>query len=202
MLTRGKAAGEHVSARERRKTRRRYNVPGEAHALTFSCFHRQAFLSRDRTRDWLLAAMDTARRRLRFDLWAYVIMPEHVHLLILPLDDPYSISRILSGIKTPVARRAVAYVRKHRPAGLGRMRDAQPNGKVSYRFWQRGGGYDRNLTAPSIIHAEIDYIHANPVRRGLVEHPADWPWSSARHFEGQSDVRLVPDVESIPDRRR
>ena len=46
------------------------------------------------------------------------------------------------------------------------MRDEQPNGKVAYRFWQRGGGYDRNFNEPESIYAEIEYLHNNPVRRG------------------------------------
>lgn len=78
------------------------------------------------------------------------------------------------------------------------MRDEQPSGKVAHRFWQRGGGYDRNLTQTKTVHATIDYIHANPVRRELVATPEDWYWSSARYFVGRTDVPLVPDVDSIP----
>jgi hypothetical protein len=52
------------------------------------------------------------------------------------------------------------------------------------RFWQSGGGYDRNITSPRTLLAAIDYIHLNPVRKGLVEQAADWQWSSARHYQG------------------
>ncbi len=78
------------------------------------------------------------------------------------------------------------------------MRDEQPSGKVAHRFRQRGGGYDRNLTRPKTVHATIDYIHANPVRRELVPTPDDWHSSSAGYFAGRMDVPLVPDVDSIP----
>lgn len=180
------------------KTCKRCNEPGDAHALTFCCFRRQALLNTDRTRTWFLEALNAARAKHAFDLWAYVIMPEHVHLLICPREPIYSISEILGDIKQPVTRRAIIYLRTQVPAFLGRLRDEQPSGKIAHRFWQRGGGFDRNLFKPEAIHAEIEYLHANPVRRGLVERPEDWPWSSARHFAGRVDVPLAVDVDSIP----
>jgi putative transposase len=60
-----------------RKRRRRFNDPGHAHALTFSCYRRQAFLARDGSRQWLIDAIDRARRKHSFHVRAYVIMPEH-----------------------------------------------------------------------------------------------------------------------------
>ncbi len=96
------------------------------------------------------------------------------------------------------SRRAVAWVRREAPAFGPNMVDAQPNGTRAYRFWQRGGGYDRDLRDPGVIHATIDYIHGNPVRAGLVEQPEDWPWSSAAYFAGAGPAPLTPDVDSIP----
>ena len=141
----------------KRKRCRRYNEPGHAHTLTFCCFRRQPFLTRERSRHWTLEAIDKARRTHRFDLWAYVLMPEHVHLIVLPTASEYDISRFLSTLKGSVAKRAVAFVRHHAPAFLPRMTDLQPNGKRCIRFWQRGGGYDRNLWEPRYIWEMIDY---------------------------------------------
>ena len=62
-----------------RKRRRRYDEPGHARELTFSCYRHFQFLSRDRTRHWFVEALETARKKWAFDLWAYVLMPEHVH---------------------------------------------------------------------------------------------------------------------------
>jgi putative transposase len=180
------------------KTRHRYNAPGDAHSLTFTCFHRHVFLSRDRSCQWLVDAIVKARTSLEFDLWAYVIMPEHCHILLFPRREVYSISRIVEAMKLPVTRRAKAYLQRHAPQSLAMMRDEQPNGSVAYRFWQRGGGYDRNMTEPKTIHAEIEYIHANPVRRGLVAKAEQWRWSSAAWYAGCRDVPLVPDIGSIP----
>jgi len=176
----------------------RYDIPGHAHALTFTCFRGQPFLSRDRSRQWLMDAIDAARRALHFDLWGYVLMPEHVHLLIFPQESDYSIAAILTAIKRPVARAALDHVRTHAPAFLRQMCDAQPNGKVAHRFWQRGGGYDRNLFQAEKVRSTLAYIHANPVRRGLVESPEDWFWSSAGYYVDGRAVPLKPDDESIP----
>jgi len=184
----------------KRKTCRRENTPGDVHALTFSCFKNRPFLNRDRSRRWFLDSLARTRGKHGFELWAYVLMPEHVHLLIYPLRDEYSISEILLDVKRPVARRAVRLVRAQAPGFLKMMRDEQPNGGVAYRFWQRGGGYDRNLVNTKTVHATIDYIHANPVRRGLADTPEDWLWSSARFFAGRDDYVLAPDVDSIPPR--
>jgi putative transposase len=98
-----------------------------------------------------------------------------------------------------VQRKALAFLRHHAPEFLTRLRDEQPNGEVHYRFWQRGGGYDRNIIEPGTLHAMIEYIHNNPVRRGLVSKPTDWPWSSARWHAGYHDVPLAMDPLPILD---
>jgi REP element-mobilizing transposase RayT len=123
----------------KRKTCVRCDIPGHAHALTFTCFRGQPFSNRDRTRLWLMKAIDESRRRLGFDVWAYVIMPEHVHLLILPRDDDSSVADVLQSIKRPVARKAVAFVRAHasmqawrRCARQGSLRLAMPPRRVYF----------------------------------------------------------------------
>jgi putative transposase len=125
-------------------------------------------------------------------------MPEHAHLLICPRERDYSISSILTTVKQSVAKRSLVYVRRHAPAYLARMEDRQPNGNVRYRFWQRGGGYDRNLFDPAVIWAEMEYLHANPVRRGLCERPLDWEWSSAREGARPGTGRIRLNLESMP----
>jgi putative transposase len=139
-----------------------------------------------------------ARKRHLFHLWAYAIMPEHAHVLIWPTRSPYDISSILSTIKLPVTRRAQTFVRANAPTFLERMADAQPNGDIHYQFWQRCGGYDRNSFEPNTIWTQIEYIHANPVRRGLCKRSEDWYWSSAAVYAGLSDGPISIDKESLP----
>ena len=120
-------------------------------------------------------------------------MPEHVHVIVCPRDNHYEMRLIRTAFKVPVQRKALAFLRREAPDYLVRLRDEQPNGDVHYRFWQRGGGYDRNVTDPATLRTMIDYLHNNPVRRGLADRPTDWPWSSARFYEGVPDVPLRMD---------
>src|SRR5688572_9954426 len=167
-----------------RKTVKSFNEPGHAHELTFSCYQRLPLLSKDRTRSWFIDAMKTTRRDLHVDLWAYVIMPEHVHVLLWPRELKYEMKLIKAGLKSPVAKRAINLLKKMKSPFLDRLRDVQPGGKIIHRFWQRGGGYDRNAWEPATLFEMIEYIHNNPVRRGLVDKPTDWPYSSARFYAG------------------
>jgi hypothetical protein len=61
-------------------------------------------------------------------------------------------------------------------------------GEEEFRFWQAGGGYDRNIEKHATLFQMIEYIHLNPVRRGLVKAATDWPWSSASWYEGKKCV--------------
>jgi putative transposase len=176
-----------------RKRVRSYNIPGHAHELTFSCFHRLRLLSRARTCRWFVDSMQAARRDHDLALWAYVIMPEHVHVLVCPRQPAYEVRLIRTALKMPVQRKALKYLRQHAAGFLEQLRDLQPNGEVHHRFWQRGGGYDRNVLEPATALAMIEYIHNNPVRRGLVQKPTDWLWSSSRFYAGETRVPIRMD---------
>jgi len=76
-----------------------WNITGHAHELTFSCFHGRDYLSDTRACEILQEEIEKSRSVYHFKLWAYVIMPNHVHMLILPLKKEYDIAKILSGIK-------------------------------------------------------------------------------------------------------
>jgi len=181
-----------------RKRCKRYNVPGDAHFLTFSCFKRRPFLSRDRTRKWLVDSVISARIKHSFDLWAYAIMPEHTHLVLYPTLPVYDLSLILKSIKQSVSNAAIAFVRSNQPDFLAQMTDTQPNGKTSIRFWQRGGGYDRNLTSTDEIWEKINYTHNNPVERELCARAEDWRWSSASDYSGLREGPIPLNLDRLP----
>ena len=186
-----------------RKLVKRYNDIGHAHFFTFSCWQRQKFLSSDRARQWFIESLNKSLIKHDIACWAYVIMPEHVHLLVYPRQEKYDISKWLGSLKIGVNRLAVNFLKQHNPAGLARMADLQPGGKITYRFWQPGGGMDVNLWTESKIWDKIDYIHNNPLRRKLVEKLELWMWSSFRDY-AQLGTGLVPiDWSSLPsDPRR
>jgi putative transposase len=140
----------------KRKTLKHYPTPGHAHDLTFSCFRRLPLLNKDRTRLWFLVALERARVLHQFDLWVWVIMPDHAHLLIRPRRPDYDIGLVLRSIKQPVGARAVAYLREKAPAYLERLLVVNARRRY-YRFWQPGAGFDRNVDEPRAAHEMIEY---------------------------------------------
>ena len=147
---------------------------------------------------WMIEGVESARTKHAVHVWAYVLMPEQVHLLVRPTHRDYSISAILKTMKQAVSRRAITYVTCNTPWFLSEMADQQPSGVVTHRFWQRGGGYDSNLTEPHSVWAAMDYIHGNPVRRGFCASPWDWAWSSFREWEQPGTGPMRIDRESVP----
>ncbi len=192
MRMRDTATGKTYFRKLRRSPKPEEVELGQAYELTFSCYHRFQFLSRDRTRQWFVEALAEARRKSSFDLWAYVIMPEHVHVLVYPRAKETTVGRIRSAIKEPVARKAIAYMEENAPEWLPKItvREGQ---RLRRRFWQPGGGYDRTAIKIETVHSMIDYIHENPVRRNLVNCATDWEWSSARWYAGLSPVLIEMD---------
>ncbi len=177
---------------QKRQHRRNYNEVGHAHELTFSCYKGFKFLQAERTCEWLAESIETARVDWRFDLWAYVFMPEHVHLMVRPREAKYDIADIKKAIKSPVGRKAINHLLVEAPDWITRI--TRKRGKKSERlFWQSGGGYDRNADRPDTLMNMIDYIHMNPVRRGLVEKPEEWKWSSAAWYLRAGEPPIVPD---------
>ena len=181
-----------MSKRERPVHRRNYNEPGHAHELTFSCYHRFPFLKADRTCRWLADAIEDARSEWNFNLWAYVFMPEHVHLIVHPRDTTYDVALIRKAIKSPVGRKAIQFIQENAPEWLPRITRRRGN-KVERLFWQSGGGYDRNVIEPATLMTTIDYVHMNPVRRGLVDRPEQWKWSSAAWYLRAGSPTIIPD---------
>ncbi len=144
-------------------------------------------LGRVEWRDAFVQSLDRARERLGFRLVAWVIMPEHVHLIIVPTD--LGIPKTLVSIKAPVARVAINRWKKVDACVLAELEI----GEGRYRFWQAGGGFDRNLRGQDDLVEKVAYIHHNPVKRGLVEQATDWGWSSARWYAGIRDGEIPID---------
>jgi len=105
-------------------------------------------------------------------------MPDHFHLLVQSADG--EVTALLRRLKAPPARRIVGRWRELDAAILERMTDDSG----AKRFWQRGGGYDRNIETDDELAEKIVYIRANPVRRGLVNRETDWRWSSSATCAG------------------
>lgn len=181
------------------KSLKRIEGHNHARALNFSCFHNQPFLCSERACGWMIDAVQRARAKHGFHLWAYCLTPTHAHLLLYyPAHSGARVSAILASIKRIVTLNAIKWASSNNQRLLERMADAQPNGRAHLRFWQRGGGYDRNLYSAKHIWNMIDYIHHNPIEAGLCRAPTDWRWSSVASYAKRSPGPLNIDREHIP----
>ena len=147
----------------------RYQQTGEFHFLTFSCYRRRPYLSPVGAMELFEDALERVRLRYLFAVAGYVVMPEHVHLLV---NEPQRalLSKAIQALKLSVSMRS-----RERP------------------FWQVHY-YDFNVFAHAKFVEKLRYIHRNPVRRGLAATPEDWQWSSYRHY--QTGVRGPVEIES------
>ncbi len=137
----------------------RFQQCGVFHFVTFSCYQRKPLLA-DRTGYALFEqALERVRQRSGMVMAGYVLMPEHVHLLV---NEPTngSLASAIQVLKQTVSR------------ALKQPGEAQ--------FWQ-SRYYDFNVHNDAKRIEKLHYMHQNPVVRGLVTHPEDWPWSSFRH---------------------
>ena len=144
----------------------------------------------------MVDSISSSRDSLHFDLWAWVIMPRHVHLLLLPPPEIETVSPILKAIKQSMSRK---YINQHRcsPHILDEIKTGKSNPK--YRFWQPGGGHDRIIYGDIELSNWVDYIHNNPVKAGYVDDPTKWTWSSARAWLLDDESMITIDRESIPN---
>jgi putative transposase len=182
-----------------RKKVKHYHVAGHFHELTFSCYRRKPLLTNDKWREMLSRSVDAACDTEEFQLIAFVFMPEHVHLLVLPDDAKSNVSRLLAKIKQPFSKQIKEVLQSHKSRLLNSLTVRERPGMHCFRFWQEGPGFDRNLHKPQAIEASIEYIHLNPVRRKLCKRAVDWKWSSARfHLQATVDAHL-PKLSKLPE---
>jgi len=150
---------------------KRFQKAEALHFVTFSCFHRFALLDAPGVRETVEAVLEATRARHQARVYAYVLMPEHVHLLI---NEPPVIllAQFLKAFKQTTSRK------------LRGQRE---------KFWQERY-YDSNVRGEEARSEVIRYIHRNPVKRGLVASPGDYPWSSFNHYA--TGIRGAVEIES------
>jgi len=173
---------------------KRYHGRGDLHFITFSCYERRALLGTVCARNLFLKILEKVRRRCAAGMVGYVVMPEHVHLL---LSEPKNgtLAKLLQVLKQRVSR---AMRGRKRRRVSGQLSLAFPESLAGLRrFWQRRY-YDFNVYSAQKIREKLDYIHTNPVQRRLVKHPQDWPWSSWSFYASgeQGVVRIEPTGEA------
>jgi putative transposase len=169
---------------------RRYGQ-GHLHFITCSCYRRLPLLGSVRARNLFVQILGEVRDRYGLALVGYVVMPEHIHLL---LSEPAkgTPSTVMQVLKQRVSRRLR---RKPRISMTSRQL------KLPFRevhdclaqFWQPRF-YDFNVWSLKKKVEKLQYMHLNPVKRRLVSHPKDWPWSSFSFYGSRNPglVRIDP----------
>lgn len=161
------------------KALRRFYGAGELHFVTFSCYERQRLLGDPARRDLLLQILERVRRRYRLVILGYVVMPEHVHLL---LSEPQRAT-----LSTAIQALKLGFIRSLDGSGDNLNPKSRKSSEtwgtplVPNRFWQ-ARFYDFNVWTERKRVEKLRYIHRNPVKRGLVESPELWRWSSFRWY--------------------
>ena len=146
------------------------------------------------------AAIDEARTSCAFLLFAYVLMPDHVHLLT---DRPREPSRVLQFIKGIVSRRVLGFLKENKyETSLRKLQHYNWKRSHRYSLWQHDSDVF-SVTSESMFMQKVNYIHLNPVRAGLVERAIDYRWSSARFWNKctTEDEPLHVDIDKIVWRR-
>lgn len=130
-----------------------------------------------------LAALREVREKHSFELFAYVVMPDHVHLLVRPQDG--RISALMRKIKSLSARRMIERLKRPGPDRLLVSLRRSPPGRRrhTYEVWQ-DGFHAVPLWSNWMVRKKIDYIHPNPLRKGLVKSAKEYPWSSFNGYYG------------------
>ncbi len=154
---------------------KRYYGDDHLHFLTCSCYHRQRWLSQPRRRDLFLEILEQVRQRYHFVVAGYVVMPEHIHLLISE-PERGTPSTVMQVLKQRFARRVLR--RKRRSPAQREFWPDQPH------VWQHRF-YDFNVWSERKRIEKLRYMHRNPVKRGLVLAPEQWHWSSYRSYAYQ-----------------
>lgn len=170
----------------RKRMRRREN-PIDDRFITFSAYRRLPLLESAAVAAMLVEWLGAARRDHGLSLFAWVIMPEHVHVLCRAAGSPWS--AVAEAMKTQVSRRALTMWRQTDAPILQRL----VTGRGRARFWQHGGGFDRAQRDLAEFVRTVKYIHRNPVERGLVTRPEEWRWSSVRWWMGRREGELECD---------
>ncbi len=163
------------------ETLHRFYGGRDLHSLTFSCYQRRPYFKRADRCDLFLQVLERVRRRYRLVVLGYVVMPEHVHLL---LSEPQR-----KTLSTAIQALKLGFVRSLEGGAVPRSRKTGETwgtlsvggSKKSNRFWQ-ARFYDFNVWTEKKRIEKLRYIHRNPVARGLVAAPEQWQWSSFRWY--------------------
>ena len=159
----------------------RYHESGQSHFITFSCYRRRPKFADSRFYDLFPLCLEAMRLRFRMRIYGYVVMPEHVHLLVSEPEHG-ALAEAMHYLKLSFSKRAKSLTGSQVSVQLMEANLGHQRQNSEYEsFWQKRY-YDRNVGSVREFGIKLRYLHRNPVKRGLVRDPGDWKWSSFRHY--------------------
>jgi putative transposase len=164
-----------------------YDHDNRARFITFCTYKKLPLLTNNKFRKIIIQSICEARKAYYFKLLSYVIMPEHIHMVIIPAVD-VKVGSLIGDIKK-ASSKSIHRLLKDSGSDLVKKLTGRRDGKNKFAFWQRRC-YDHNCRTEESVWEKVNYCHYNPVKRGLVKSPGDWRWSSYRWYEGGKDVML------------
>jgi putative transposase len=169
-----------------------YDHDGRVRFVTFCTHKRSPVLTNSIFRKIVLETIDKVWTEYYLTLLAYVIMPEHLHLVVVPPIES-KLGLIVGELKRISAKNIHAHLISNNSPLLDKL-SAMRNGIQKFALWQRRC-YDHNIVTGESIWEKVNYCHNNPVIRGLVKSPDDWEWSSYRWYSGRRDSGIEIDIE-------
>jgi putative transposase len=170
---------------------RHYDHDGAARFITFSCYRRFRIFESVSAINILIEQLSTLRSEFGIQILGYVIMPEHVHLVLWP-PAGVGLGMLIGQVKGRAGRRIIIEWNGQFPRALA----VPGRADRQYQVFQRRC-YDHNCRTAEIVKEKIEYCHKNPVMRGLVSSPGEWEWSSYRWYQGRRDVPLEVDEVAL-----
>jgi putative transposase len=161
---------------------RHFDNLGTVRFVTFSCYRRLPGFIDEKSKGLFIRHLEMAREKHKFKLFGYVIMPEHVHLVILPGEDT-KLGLLIREIKSKMAREYFSEISTY-------------GEQKKHIFWQKRC-YDHNCRTRETVIEKIEYCHKNPVVRGLVDSPDKWEYSSYNFYSGKINVPIIMDKLEI-----
>jgi putative transposase len=152
--------------------------------ITFSCYRRFRLFSENYIYELFLYHLEKFRRHNNVLLLGFVIMPNHVHLVLYPQSE-LALGGAIGYLKSRFAYEIIQQWKVRELRTLNRLRTTR-DGKEIINFWQKRC-YDHNCRTPETVREKINYCHMNPVRAGLVSDPGEWRWSSYNWYQGVRD---------------
>jgi putative transposase len=173
---------------------RHFDGLGTVRFVTISCLNRMRLLGNDDTVPIVLGQLNVSRQKHQYRILAYVVMPNHMHLVLWPRDRMH-LGRVMGEFKALTTREILSMWKK----------DGNPD--VSHLIVNRGGKthktlwiprcFDHNCRSIETVREKINYCHSNPVKAGLVGSPGEWRWSSYGWYRGDKRGLVPVDIVEL-----